>query len=208
MTNSELSFRDEDPFVLTLTDEQKEAEVKAYITDMMKAVTGIVPTSETAYMEVTRIYKRAKEWSKAVEDTRKKLNEKPRQEMNYNNDRAKQLSDPLDQIISIANAKTSQYQLMLEEKKREAASKIMEAAALFDVEDQVYIPEVKNTLRGDGALAVVREEKKFRIVDESKIPDRYWMVNEAAIKSDIKLGVREIAGVEIYIEKTTQLRTR
>jgi hypothetical protein len=42
----------------------------------------------------------------------------------------------------------------------------------------------------------------------AKVPAKYLMVDEAAIKRDLKLGVSEIDGIEIFEEKITQLRTR
>jgi hypothetical protein len=45
-------------------------------------------------------------------------------------------------------------------------------------------------------------------VDISKVPTKYLMVNEEAVKRDLKLGIETIPGLEVYEETTTQLRVR
>ena len=67
---------------------------------------------------------------------------------------------------------------------------------------------MESIVRGDGAITVTKTETRFRVVDLSKVPLKYLVVDEAAIKRDIKLGLTQIDGLELYEEKTTQLRTR
>lgn len=208
---TDLTFQEEhidDPFIITLTDEQKEVEAKAMLADMKAQILAIVPTTEFAFNQITPIYQRAKEWEKAVEDTRKRLCKPLREKIAHINDRALLLSEPLEEIIKIAKAKTSQYQLMLDEEKKKEDAKILEAAALFDLQDEVYIPEAKTTLRGNGALAVTVTKTHFKVEDITKVPHRYLMVNEAAVKADIKLGITHIPGISIFETQETQLRTR
>ena len=119
----------------------------------------------------------------------------------------KELSEPLDKIIEIANAKTGSYQKLLEEQKRVNDEETRQAAALFGDSD-IYIAPLEKTIRGDGAMAITKTVKKFRLSDINKVPMKYLMLNEKAIELDIKLGLSEIAGLEIYEEQTTQLRVR
>lgn len=46
----------------------------------------------------------------------------------------------------------------------------------------------------------------FEIIDRNQIPNGYWVIDEAAIKTDIANGVRDIPGVRIYEEAITTFR--
>ena len=46
----------------------------------------------------------------------------------------------------------------------------------------------------------------FEITDPNQVPNGYWVIDEAAIRSDIADGVREIPGVRIYEEAVTTFR--
>lgn len=48
--------------------------------------------------------------------------------------------------------------------------------------------------------SVVRNVWAFRVVDFSKIPLQYLQLNETAVRSAIKEGIRQIEGLEIYKE--------
>jgi hypothetical protein len=55
-----------------------------------------------------------------------------------------------------------------------------------------------------------REIWKFRVKDITKVEDKYCMivVNTTAVEEAIALGVRQIAGLEIYAEQSVTLRTK
>lgn len=57
-----------------------------------------------------------------------------------------------------------------------------------------------------GAKVSTRRQWKYRIVDEKKVPKQYWQINETLIAANVKAGVREIPGVEIYSEDAPVLR--
>jgi hypothetical protein len=124
------------------------------------------------------------------------------------NDKAKELTDPLDQVIALANAKVNGYHKFLEDQKRQEEESLRLEAAMFDAEDEVYVPPLEKVLRGDGAVTVTKTEKHFKVMDLSKVPMKYLMVNEKAIEQDLKLGINEIPGLEIFETTSTQLRVR
>ena len=199
-------FEEEQPIV-ALTPEGAKGKIKAYISDLLSMAGSLVVTTEDGYKKITSLYKSARECKKAVEAKRKELVEPFRAQTAIINDKAKELSEPLDKIIEIANAKTGSYQKLLEEQKRVNDEETRQAAALFGDSD-IYIAPLEKTIRGDGAMAITKTVKKFRLSDINKVPMKYLMLNEKAIELDIKLGLSEIAGLEIYEEQTTQLRVR
>lgn len=184
-----------------------EHKAKADISTMHIKAMNLIVDSKESYKEIDTLYSNAREIKKAVEDRRKYLVEPFRAKITQINDQARELSDPLDQIIEITNAKANGYMRMLEEIKRKNDEKLREAAALFDAVEELYIPEMQQ-IRGKETIMVTKIEKKFRILDITKVPTKYLVIDEATIKRDLKLGISEIPGLEIYEEKTTQLRKK
>lgn len=192
----------------SLVEKQDENAVKRVINDMFDFARGLVVDSEAAYKSITSIYAQAREWKKVVEARRKQLVEPYRKQISTINDRAKELSDPLDNVIDLANAKTNDYQKLLAERKRLEDEELLKGAALFDAQDEIYIPPIEKIIRGDGAIAVTKTHIRFKVTDISKVPLKYLAIDETAVKQAIKLGIMEIAGIEVYEEQETQLRIR
>ena len=182
--------------------------VKKAINDMVAFAKSLVVNTEESYRSITALYKKAREWKKSLEAKRKELVDPFRSQIADINDKAKVLSDPLDAVIELANAKVNGYQKLLEEKKQKEEAELREVAALFDAGEDIYVPPVEKIIRGDGAIAVTKIEKKFRVVDITKVPAKYLAIDEKAVTLDLKLGLDAISGLEIYEETTTQLRTR
>lgn len=191
--------------IMTQTDPLMMREV---IETRKSFVESLIVNSEESYKKITSLYAEAREWKKTIEARRKELTDPLRKKMASINDIAKELSEPLDAVIDMANGKANGYVRMLEEAKRKKDEDLKAQAALFDAEEDLYIAPMETVIRGQGASTVTRVETKFRVVDISKVPMQYLMVNEAMVKRDIKLGIFQIDGLEIYEEKTTQLRTR
>jgi hypothetical protein len=87
-----------------------------------------------------------------------------------------------------------------------AAIAVEERAGEMRQEAQAKPADMART-RGDfGAVATLRSVWTFEVMDRSKIPADYLMVNEAAIKGAVKAGIREIPGVRIYQEQSAVVR--
>jgi len=165
-------------------------------------------TNETSFKEMTSIYAESKDWEKRIEFLRKQANAPDQERINARNDKAKDLLSPLKEIQHLAKQKCEQYQLLLVNQKKEEEERARRAADLIGLNDLPYIAPVENSTRGDGAIMYTRTVRKFRIVDVNKVPFKYFQLNSEMIERDIKLGVAEIPGLEIYDENITQLRTR
>jgi ethanolamine utilization protein EutA (predicted chaperonin) len=188
--------------------EENTLQVKNIIADMLSFATSLVVDNEPAYKKMTSLYSQARAWKKCVEEKRKAMTEPLRKQTASINDKAKELTDPLDGVISLANAKATSYQRLLEQKRLEDEAKLRAAADLFDAADEVYVPALEKVIRGDGASAVTKVEKRFRLVDISKVPAKYLMIDEKKLIQDIKLGLNQIEGIDIYEETITSLRVR
>lgn len=197
----------DNPFMVSYDTKKARDIATKEVSALMSFAKELAVVSEESYKKMTSFYAKAREWKKALEAKRKELVEPLRKRTSAINDKAKELSDPLDAIIEIANDKTAKYLHALEQAKRIEDEKLRAAAACFQAEEELYIPPTEK-IRGDGATAVTKIEKDFRVIDKNIVPYRYLMVNESSIKQDIKLGVHEIPGIEIFEVKTTRLATR
>lgn len=197
-------FSDEVPVSL----EGNTLQVRNVIKDMVSFASALVVDNEPAYKKITSLYSQARAWKKCVDDKRKLMTEPLRKQVASINDKAKELTDPLDGVIDLANAKATSYQRLLEQKRQEEEAKLRAAAELFDAENEVYVPALEKVIRGEGASAVTKVEKRFRVVDLSKVPAKYLAIDEKKLLQDIKLGLDCIDGIEIYEETTTSLRVR
>lgn len=52
----------------------------------------------------------------------------------------------------------------------------------------------------------IREIWKYEILDSSKVPDQFWIIDDISIGKAVRAGAREIAGVRIYSEQTLGVR--
>lgn len=190
-----------------LLPERNQFDLKKKLNEIVASANSIEVNGEAAFRKITSMYAESKEWEKLIEFSRKQANAPDQGRINARNDKAKEILAPLKQIQTIAKEKTAKYQELLEEIKRDEEEQIKKAVALLDLDDP-YIAPAEKTHRGDGAIAYTKLVTKFRLVDLSKVPRKYLILDEASVEQDIKLGVVEIAGIELFEEKVTTLRTR
>ena len=98
--------------------DQSEGAIKNVIGDLLSYTKSIAVETESTYKTMTSLYKQARDWKKVIESRRKELTEPLRRETSRINDKAKEITDPLDTVINIANSKSNQYMLLLEEEKK------------------------------------------------------------------------------------------
>lgn len=207
MTATEI-MTEENPFLIPLESHSQEVQIKSTIRDMVAFARGLAVNTEASYNQITSMYRQAREWKKIIETKREQLVAPFRKQIAMINDKAKDLTDPLDAVIAMANVKSACYLRLLEETKKKEDEALRKVASIFDAEDEIYIAPMQKNIRGEGAVLVTKKEKTFRVTDITKVPSKYLMVDEAAIKRDLKLGIAEIPGLEIHETTTTSLKTR
>jgi len=173
-----------------------------------KHLAVLIPSSEVAFHSASDFYAQSAHTLKEIDFVRKRRNQPHQDKINEINDEARVFTDILKEIQQIAKQKCEAYQKMLEERKAEEQKNIEEAREIFGIENDLASPHLPPVLRAKGATLFTRTVRKFRIVDSSKIPSKYLKVDEEAITQDIKLGIQEIPGLEIYEEKVSQMRSR
>lgn len=181
--------------------------VKYNITTLLDEISAMTVHNEQSYKAVTSIYARARDWQKIIDAKRKEATAPARQIVSTINDRAKEFSEPLALIISIANEKVSNYSRVLESQRIAEVERLNDAARLLDLPADIRLPQVAPP-RGNGATAYTSSKTSWEIVDRSKIPLKYFKIDEDLIERDIAMGLDSIQGIKIFKETKTQLRKR
>lgn len=136
----------------------------------------------------------------------------------------KKYSGPLDELKSIAERKIMDWRKEKARKAREAQERLDKAMAekrSKELEEaakqgsvaapafalQVSVaPPPANTTKSDTGSAIGRTVWTWKVTDESKIADEYWILDEKKINALVKSGVREIAGIQITEEQAVSFR--
>ena len=182
--------------------------IKNIIVEELECIKHLRVVDEDSYKKVTGLYAEARRWKKIIEAIRKEILEPFRKLTIAINEKAKSLSNPIDQIILLANKKAAGYSALLEKERIEEEKRLSDAAKLFDSEEEVYLPQSKINNLEKEATFICKTEKRFKVVDMELIPRKYLTIDERAIKQDLVLGIQQIPGLEIYEEKITILRTK
>ncbi len=187
-------------------EDLKTLVLNSEFSGMLSDAMTLVVDNKGAYDEITQFYSLAREEKNRIESCRKFLVEPYRAKVNFINDQAKEAHETLDQIIALANKKGAHFIELQEQRKRKEAEEMQKLASIFDTE--IPVESAPKSVRGNGATATSKVVKRHRLVDISKVPARYLMVNQDLVEQDLKLGVNEIPGLEVYEETITTLRVR
>lgn len=188
-------------------DTENALSLKDKLQTALEIASSLAVVDDPSFRKMTAFYADSKEWEKRVEFLRKQANAPDQERINARNDKAKEILAPLKQVQMIAKQKCEQYQLLIERQRQEEEEKLQKAFDLIGINEAPIIEAEKST-RGDGAMMYTRTIRKFRIVDLTKVPMKYLQLNEDMVNRELKLGISEIPGLEVYDETVTQLRTR
>lgn len=161
---------------------------------------------------------------KAVEEKRQFFVKPLNEQVKRINEWFKQIISPLEKAEATLKNKVLLYRQEQERKRREeeerlrklieaeqkklerqAAKKGMPAPPPIPIP---VMPKQEKTFESTIAKATARTIWDFEIVDESKIPREFLMVNEKAIRAAIKAGVRNIPGVRIFQREELAVRAK
>jgi hypothetical protein len=187
---------------------KKQLSIKCLISNILEETKALVVDDEQKYKHLNFIYSNARQLEKELENERKKLVEPYRKQINAINDKAKELSAPIGWIIEVTNTKAGEWRALLQRRKEEEEKELNEAASLFGVTTAVHIAPVPKSVSTEDASCILKRETKFKVSDISKVPMKYLKIDEELVKRDLKLGIADIPGIEIWEETTTQLRRR
>jgi len=153
-----------------------------------------------------------KRFMKQIEDARKNQVDPFNKLVKRVNDIFRPIGDGLVKSESVIKDKVKQWRIKKEairqeeERKRqiEYQKQIAEeqAKAKKEKREAEIVPPpptiMQTNVRGTPSTASSRKVWKFEVLDETKIPREYLVLDESKIKAMIKTGTREIAGIKIY----------
>lgn len=162
---------------------------------------------------------------RALEDCRKRYTTPLDEYKRTIQDTFKAVSTPLDEADANLRSKLKVYDKKQEAIKAEAARidalrKAADdaAAKLAETTGEAVTPQpapaplptaqpVEKVFTDVGNLNM-RTVKKWKLVDFSKVPDKYKQLNETLISKVVKAGEPDIPGIEIYPEKEPVITTK
>ena len=94
--------------------------------------------------------------------------------------------------------------------KRAEAGQLLPETAVRKMEE---LPQVKSNVKVETGSVVFTKTKKVRIIDETKVPDRFWVIDMVVLRSEAlaisrstgKLG-EVVPGTEVYEETNTSTK--
>jgi len=142
---------------------------------------------------------------KEVDSRRRFFTDPLNQQVKSINDLFRNYSDPLEKADKIVRNKVLIYQAEEAKRVAEEQRKVAEKARTQAEKAGEFAPipiniveELEKTVRAGAGSATTRQVWTFKIVDPSKVPDEYKVIDEKKIAAVVKAGIRSIPGVEIY----------
>jgi len=195
---------------------RKLAEVKAQ-------ADGLKVADDATASQATSIAGDVKRLSKTIDQRRKELIEEPSGYVKAVNSMAKMFTAPAGEIETLLKRKLSAYQAQRELERRKAEEEIRKAQAELYRKQQeeakaahvepppppAPIPiKAETVTRSDsGASAHVRKVWKAEILDSREVPREFCEPSMKLINEAVKGGIRQIAGVRIFEDLQTILRS-
>ena len=113
------------------------------------------------------------------------------------------LEEMIDEAERIVKGKMLAYNRILqaeEEKRRLALEEEAKKKRVDEVKVEKAVEKVEAIIEKREAIPT-RKNKVIEIIDENKIPDRYWQLNMVKIREDAITNGIEIEGVKVVIEE-------
>lgn len=211
---------------------KSETAITGKVKDLCAMAERAVIDSLEAYSKGVTLCKLIRDTEKAADTERLAITKPFRDGIDGINNRFKNMIDPISKAKKTIDKKMVDWKvaederlrkeaIALRQKEVEEAKAKAEALAVegdLDGADSVMAtaektekaPVVAETISSvtgaAGGSASTRDVWKFRIVDQSKIPAEYFILDEKKISGVVRAGVREIPGLEIYAEQTLVVR--
>ena len=189
-----------------LVPSKELAPLKAQVSKLENQAHELIIASPEDNAKATELKAKLREIGKIIKD-RKEAITKP---LNIALKSARELFAPLEEHFAnvevIVARKLLDYKAQVEKENREKEVKIaarVEKGTLKIETAERKIGElehVEKTIQTTYGQVQFRKIKKVRVVDESKIPDEYWVLDMVAIRRDALNGTLT-GGVEIYEEE-------
>jgi hypothetical protein len=195
------------------------SEVKEKLVELQKIAKETAITDADSLNFVIESGSVAAKLMKSLESEREKIVDPRNKELRSINAFFKQFSEPLDAIKNALSRKVTAYrqeEARKAEEERRRMQEILDAQRAKEIEEaaqsrtvapalsiEVQARAVDNTIASDTGKSSGRKRWTFKIVDISKVPSAYMVLDSRLVNDAIRNGAREIPGLEIYQEEST-----
>lgn len=106
----------------------------------------------------------------------------------------KVLSERLEVMKEVLKGKLLSYRQIVEEVAKKTQEKLNEMAQKNGL-PAIEKPIIENQVKSSVGLSFTIRRWNFRVLDEAKIPDEFWLLDEMKIRSRMREGIKNIHGV-------------
>lgn len=211
---------------------KSEAAISGRVQDLCAMAERAVIDSLEAYSKGVTLCKLIRDTEKSADTERLAITKPFRDGIDAINNRFKNMIDPISRAKKTIDKKMVDWKVAEDERLRKEAvaqrqKEVEEAKAkaealavegeLDEADAVMHLAEkaekapvlygtINSVTGAAGGSGTTRDVWKFKIIDQSKIPAEYFILDEKKISGVIRAGVREIPGLEIYAEKTLVIR--
>jgi hypothetical protein len=184
---------------MTIQQQTQELMTKAEL--IMREAKEMVVRDKASLTTAIDFLGRIATAKKEVDSRRRFFVDPLNQQVKNINDLFRSYSAPLVEADRIVRNKVLAYQAEEARRVAEQQQKALEEASKHASEEfvPIIVEEPEKTVRSGAGSATTRRVWTFKIVDPSKVPDEYKVIDEKKIAAVVKAGVRNIPGVEIYL---------
>ena len=194
--------------------QKKLAEIRKETQAISTKVAKLKIVNDKGVMQATEVLTKIKERANRIEEIRLSYTKPLNDSLKAINADFKGALKPLAEMERSVKNAIVDYRAEIERKRRAEEMKLQEAArkkALKEAEktglskkkalDNMVVPTVErqeSTIQSKSGMVKTRMVTKFKIIDESKVPKEYWVIDERKIREAVRGGQMIIAGVEVY----------
>jgi hypothetical protein len=174
-------------------------DISKVVDTMMQTVKTLIVESDNSLKQATHMWKQTRDWKKSVETQRKSITEPFRKQISFVNDKAKEVTVPLEEMENILETKINRYNKEKEKQRLE----VIAAASAFDAD--ASLPEIQQ-VHTPGVTTYKRKKVTITVLDIRQVPEKYLKIDEKAVEDAYKMGLL-IPGLEIKEEEIIQMRS-
>ena len=190
-----------------ITQNKEIQELKGETQIAINEVGSIEVKTEDDALKASQFVKGINDKIKFIEEKRLSFTKPLNESLSAINATFRELSAPLANAKTIVPNKIMAWRRLEQEKieKEDARRRAIQQAHAVQGHN-VTAPVVMEKPKATVGNVQVRKVWRFKIVDQTKVPERFKEVSSIMVNDAIRNGIKEIPGLEIYQEEISAIR--
>lgn len=191
-----------------MIDQKEVVVLKGQVSKLENQANELTITSPEEMGHATELKAKLRDIGKSIKERKEAITKPLNDALKSTRELFRPLEEHFDNAESIVDKKLLDYKRKVDQEAREKEAKIaadFEAGKIKKIETVEKkienIERVEKTVQTDHGKVQFRKIKKVRVVDENQIPDKYWVLDQVAIRKDALAGI-VVPGAEVYEEET------